>query len=618
MMYFYVKQILGLRSIEALLKLFLLIMIIPLFVPFSPKMPALGLDPSWALSLNQAVAQGLAFGKELIFTLGPYSAIYTKAYHPATDLMMISGSLYLACSYWFCLIIFTQNSKGRWLIAYSIFLLSLIYAKDSLFFSYPLLVGLTTLTKGETDPRYYSLLLMAALFAPFGLLPLIKGSLLIICLSTLGICVIYLSIKQRVREAIISVVCSLFVLILSSENLPNYLWYSLAMASNFTQAMAINGNNQEIVLYLIASGAMLLLLAFNKTLTRTQNTLIFCLFFIYLFLSFKTGFTRHFGHAFIAGTSILCAALLLPHIIISKYIYPIIAVALYVSLFINGNYTHISLTHNIASTYASAWYGFKSRIKDKNWLMQNFDLSMNFLKTQAALPKLAGTNDCYSYDQAGLIASDSQWKPRPIFQSYSVFTADMAEKNKQHLLGEQSPDHLLFKIQPIDNRLPALEDGASWPIILSNYQPRQFINGTLLLDKKETQTEHLLFLQNETHVLGELITLPDTKKRLFITVDMKPTIIGRLATFFFKPTSLTINLFLHDGSKVTHHFIAAMAKSNFLISPYIKNTHEFAQLFSHQEELLAKRVIAIVIDSEVPGSWQWKNNYEISLKKSVS
>lgn len=92
------------KLFDVLSKLILLLIIISAFVPFSPKMPAPGIDPSWALGLNQAVAQGLAFGKEIIFTLGPYSFLYTKTYHPSTDLLMIIGCLYLALCYWISLL----------------------------------------------------------------------------------------------------------------------------------------------------------------------------------------------------------------------------------------------------------------------------------------------------------------------------------------------------------------------------------------------------------------------------------------------------------------------------------------------------------------------------------
>ena len=78
----------------------LLVTLICIFVPFSPVMPTAGFDPSWVFAMNQVVVQGLSFGKDIIFTFGPYSSIYTHIYHPTTDSLMLIGSGYLAISYW--------------------------------------------------------------------------------------------------------------------------------------------------------------------------------------------------------------------------------------------------------------------------------------------------------------------------------------------------------------------------------------------------------------------------------------------------------------------------------------------------------------------------------------
>ena len=100
------------KYVDLCLKCILMLVVLVAFVPLAPKLPAASLDASWALGLNQALAQGLSFGKDLIFTLGPYSSVYTKAYHPATAFLMLGGSLYLAYSYWFCLVLLMQLFPG--------------------------------------------------------------------------------------------------------------------------------------------------------------------------------------------------------------------------------------------------------------------------------------------------------------------------------------------------------------------------------------------------------------------------------------------------------------------------------------------------------------------------
>ena len=152
--------------------------------------------------------------------------------------------------------------------------------------------------------------------------------------------------------------------------------------------------------------------------------------------------------------------------------------------YIDGQHTHISIANNIRSTYLSSWHGLHNRIRDKNWLKQNFDITMNFLSAQASFPVLKGTVDIYSYDQTYLIASGMHWSPRPVFQSYSVFTPQFAKKNKHHLLSLDRPDTVLFRIEPIDNRIPSLEDGSSWSALINQYQPEGFAHDFLVLHPK--------------------------------------------------------------------------------------------------------------------------------------
>ena len=47
------------------------------FIPFSPAMPESNLDPSWVLAMNQALSAHLVFGRDVVFTLGPYASVFT-------------------------------------------------------------------------------------------------------------------------------------------------------------------------------------------------------------------------------------------------------------------------------------------------------------------------------------------------------------------------------------------------------------------------------------------------------------------------------------------------------------------------------------------------------------
>lgn len=608
----------------------LLITSIALFVPFSPRMPAAGLDPSWVFGINQALSQGLSFGKEMIFTYGPYASIYTKSYHPSTDLLMISGGLYLALSFWLYLVLLMKGVQWIWVLVFCVILAGLMQFPDALFFSLPLLVGLVTfkiidhgsLIKSKLAPFFVVLI-----FSPFGLLPLIKGSMLIMCGAIAALCAVFF-IANRQKLLAILCLCSPIVSMLlfwiasgqSVAVLPSYFVSMAAIASGYTEAMAVDGNVMEVILYIIASAFLLIAIATQKQITITSKVFLLCTFFVFLFLSFKAGFVRHDAHAIVSGTSILLAAFLLPFIANSRIILPALLFTLVTWSYIDSNYLQTSTAiffNNVESTYSTSWYGIKNRIENKNWLKTGFDTAVNTLRTQASFPVFSGTTDIYSYNQSYLISSGNHWSPRPVLQSYSSYTPALAEADREHLLGLQAPDNIIFAVEPIDGRLPSIEDGASWPILITNYQPSRLTNEFLFLRKRDSFGEIAkpLKLASEQHTFGESVNLPHSNEPIFAQIEIKPTILGRLANIFFKPSQLRILLELNNGTKKQFRIISGMIKSDFLISPLIENTTEFGMLYGKNYFLNEKLVKSITIAPGIARSILWNNEYTIAFSQ---
>ncbi|KTC90280.1 hypothetical protein OQJ18_04640 [Fluoribacter dumoffii] len=624
-------RIIALKKKEELLfflgKLSLFLIITSIFIPFSPKLPAPGIDPSWALGLNQAVAQGLAFGKDIIFTLGPYSSLYTKAYHPATDSLMMAGCFYLAISYWFCLLFLMRKTRWLWFFMLCIPFLGMIYARDSLFFSYPLLTGLIShqiISHDRIQLSNSSLLsLVFFIFAPFGLLALIKGSMLILCLLVLFLCFVFFIISNQKKLALICLISpsvSILLFWLAAKqpvaSLPDYLTSTLWIASGFTEAMSTDGSISEILLYLMSCLLLFLVISQEKQTSGKAKLFLLGIYFVFLFVSFKTGFTRHVGHAFIPGTSVLLATLFLAFITQFWISGPLILISLSSWYFINSHYTNISIRNNFISSYSSAWHGLKNRIQDPSWLETNFIFTMNFLREQADFPVLQGTTDIYSYDQTYLISSQNIWAPRPVFQSYSVFNQGLAEENTRHLQGKHKPDNIIFKVEPIDQRLPSLEDGASWPLLLTHYQPTRLANNFLFLQKREIPISlNQSKLKSETHFLGERVELLAKNRLLFAEINMIPNFWGKLATLLYKPQQLKITFTLNNGDIKHYRLVANMAKSTFLVSPLIENTTEFTLLYKKTSELNDNEVKSFVITTNHEKNWNWNNSYTINLRQ---
>ena len=618
------------RAVNAILWLMLLITALSVFVPFSPGMPEADLDSSWKFGLNQAMAQGFTFGKGIIFTYGPYASIHTRQYHPATDFMMVMGGLYLALSYWACFWVLMKEVKWRWALVFFASLAGLPDVKNALFFSLPLLVGLVIFKiliwqEGRLARHKWTPFYIALLCSTFGLLPLIKGSLLILCGAIYALCAVFFMANSYRYLAIICLFAPMAAMLFfwiaagqSVANLPNYVIGMAAISSGYTEAMAIDGNFSEAILYLLASAFLLLVIALQKQRADRSKIFVFGVYFCFLFLSFKAGFVRHDYHALITSQSILIAALLLPFIF-NKWVIPAITAAFIVTFYINSHYINESsdIINRFESTYSSAWVGINNRLENRGWLRHSFDAAVKSLREQASFPVLEGTTDIYSCNQSYLIASGNTWSPRPIFQSYSVYTPDLVALNKKYLLSRQAPDNIVFKVEPIDGRLAAIEDGASWPILMQNYRPTLMSHDFLWLKKMSNtnELEEPLLLTSEKQAFGARVNLPQSNGAIFARIEIKPTILGRLATILFKPSQLSISLELNNGNKRQYRIIAGMAKSGFVISPLIENTSEFGLLYGNNGFLDEKRVKSITIAPGIEKSMFWDKDYLITFSQ---
>ena len=187
---------------ECLFPVLMLATSVCVFVPFSPNMPGGGLDRSWCLGMNQAVAQGLSFGDDIIFTLGPYASILTKSYHPATDGRMVWGALYLGLSFGLAAWLSFKDCKWYWQLLFLLIVAGLTHYGSGLLASYyPLLVGVYVVRSSPFVPpagvaARRSFLLLILLFGPLGLLPLIEGNLLVISAAVATLSFLVLALRK--------------------------------------------------------------------------------------------------------------------------------------------------------------------------------------------------------------------------------------------------------------------------------------------------------------------------------------------------------------------------------------------------------------------------------------
>jgi hypothetical protein len=637
--------------------------------------PLAKLDQSWEIVMNEAVARRLRLGKDIIFTFGPYASIYTRFFHPATDRLMVFGGLLIGLSY-VAALLYLACDRGPYLLLMLMLFLATFPSRDALLLSYPFLlvvcalrfIGSDDFKKGANlDWRH--LLTIIVMFSALSLLPLIKGSLLLPAgLSVVIICALLLyrfPFKQTVPLLLVPVSATMAFWIISGQALsdfPAYLRGTFLLTSGYTEAMSIPWvgwpgmtGDGFVVAYLIVSALIYVSMIGSTRLTMRSKWFLGFLCAPFLLIAFKHGFVRT-DHLLIAFNSlvIFVTILMLGFLGADKYLIGSLLACIFLVIAINfrldpvlikevrekfgagtvagrGNRTEIlrfiskratgtfsRVTYESTfNTYTGAWEGIRSRLGDSNGLQNRFVRAMEALGTEYPLPKLKGSGDIYSYEQAIILASNNAWNPRPVFQSYSAYTPTLAELNERHLRGTNAPDWVLIDLMTTDGRLPSLEDGVSWPALLENYTFVSFDGQFVFMRRNQVVqlTSTLSVISQEKHQTGLTVALPEVEGPLFAEVDLKPTLLGKLLIALFKPPQLNIRLSLRNGESTSYRVISNMMTTGFIVSPLVSNTQEFGYLAVENRRFLDERKVeGISIAPSYGGAFLWSGTYTLTLK----
>ena len=591
-------------------------------------MPSIRLDASWEYVMNEAVARHLSFGKDIIFTYGPYASVSTVSYDPATARMMMGGSLFLGICY--AVLFLTLARKARvWLVlAFLAYLAAFLYSREALLFSYPVLLVFCAIRFAEKEDNAFSLpaLIWTALaVAPLGLLPLIKGTYLILAGITYAGLFVYLLCRRRLVAAFTVLLCPPAACIgfwsLSGQaigNLPRFFASLAPIVSGYTEAMGSNlGSNMEIAAYLAAAAAILVSIVTTQVIRGRARVVLFSYMGCALFLVFKGGFVRHDSHASIAGCFIVLAALISGLLFFDSKLVVALFLSLLTFLFIAEIHSVNSVLDNLRRVYLDPWSRCFPLSRDAPSIALEYDRSLMNIRRKAPVPQLQGSVDIYPTDQSAILASGNRWNPRPMFQSYSAYVPSLLEINARHLRGDDAPDNVLFSIQPIDERLPSLEDGLSWAALLDNYTLTGFGKDLASLRRNPSIRSAGKFtaVDDAACQTGKPVAIPQSDSPLFARIDLRPTLLGKIVGAAFKYPKLAITVKLANGSARTYRVVANMMRTDFLLSPLVENTADFAALMrADGAHLRSNKVESMMITSESGGGLLWEGTYSLKLQ----
>jgi hypothetical protein len=234
-----------------------------------------------------------------------------------------------------------------------------------------------------------------------------------------------------------------------------------------------------------------------------------------------------------------------------------------------------------------------------------------------AMPN-AGKVDFYPTANLDEIAGDWTFSKRPVWESYAAMTPALLQLDADHLRSASAPDTILFKIDPIDHRFPALDDSLSWPELLTRYEPTGTWNDRAVLTRRATPLSWRLEpLAPISATLESWIDIPPTDQLLWATIDVKPNARHALAETFYRPHELWMNVELSSGEVKAYRLIPDITRGGFLLSPVVESAEDFAALYSKRDALVRPKRIQLT-EQTFGGARQFGSQVAIHLSTLVT
>jgi len=403
------------------------------------------------------------------------------------------------------------------------------------------------------------------------------------------------------------------------DSLGPFLCHSWQIASGYTEAMMLSGENELLGVgcFLLAAALLCALIGYVAWLRHRFFSLLPLLGLVaIIFINFKHGYVRYDGHEITATVGLLLASMTGLAIVwpMRKEYLRLAGLLQLVVISVLASSTFGSwgpkreLPVQLARTLAIRRLLAPVKMLCKpGYLQEAYETSLAVLRDRYTIPPIKGGVDIYSWNQASLFAYGLRYQGRPVMQSYCAYTAELAELNAAFLRSHCAASNLLFRIEPIDCRFPSLEDGRSWPELLTRYDFKGTTDaeGTfLLLSRSAVPREyHLTPLQNTSACFGERVNpCSTTNGPVWAEIEIKKSVMGSIISALYKPPMLLLSVSLRDGGQYSFRLVPAMARSGFLLSPVIGDNMSFASLVSSNglARLADREVMSMTIYASTP------------------
>lgn len=611
------------NKLKTYIQYFFLIFFVIIFFPaFFYKQPTEGLDPSWNIALHLAYKYKLVFGKGFIFTYGPLGILHSRLAISTNKYVYLLFDLYLMCSFFFLLKgIFKKHFNPLMLIFIFLSMMISQYAMADQWYFFFFLFFLFSFIK---EPQNKIYLIQAALLSIICFYFKVSSGIVAVALFVTAIT--YVNIIRNVNLKLYGIILLSFIISILlvaqvlSVNLKGYITTSLLFIKDYNDSMVVPLKGEYLQIFGDAAIIIFLIVIalcvfwMTAAIWKKQFLAHLDVFFVCVavalsvFVLFKSAFVRADGHIFIffQNVSVLVGLLYLfgPQSIGKKVgalcCYAVLIISFVVFNFLPGNYEPFKRIVNLSFLPIKVFEvkNYFTGIRNYN---EDLAKSDKLTSQQNELKNLVGDHsvDIIPSEISKIYFNGLRYSPRPVIQSYAVYNRYLDSLNYERYMSPEAPDYILFSVASIDDRYPLFDESKTKLAVLNHYSVVGFINGDLILKKKNV-IQNLVKEKKEETVnvkMGEDILIKPNSGIQFSRFFIDYTLGGNVNKFLYQPPALKIIFTLENNETKTFKAIKPILNAGVVINKFINSEQEF-QLLMLSEGRISPNIKKIRIEAD--------------------
>lgn len=201
-----------------------------------------------------------------------------------------------------------------------------------------------------------------------------------------------------------------------------------------------------------------------------------------------------------------------------------------------------------------------------------------------------------NYDQDMALLNGFNYRPHPVFQSYSAYTPELQRRNAAFFDSPAAPEYVVWRLGTIDARFPTLDDGRVILKILMDYSPVGRRGESVLWKRNAAPAPPYSLVSAEKIVgsAGRWITLPGNVN--WLRIEFRKTWYGSIKEFLYQGSVPLIEVRLADGTVLEYRLPAGNAAAGFVINPLLSSADSLVDPFLQQGKPVHVVAFRVLVD----------------------